>query len=93
MWCSNTWMLGVAFTRCTSVACTAAPVASAACTMRRWLWPPSRVRCSSPSAVEKGTPNSRSQAMAAGAFSTVNSVASRSLRPAPATSVSSTWDS
>ena len=34
--------------------CTALPVASAAWTMRRWLWPPSRVRCSSSVAAVAG---------------------------------------
>ena len=46
--CSNSVMLGVRRTVSISVRCTAAPVASVTCTMRRWLWPPSRVRCSSP---------------------------------------------
>ena len=92
MWFSKNVMPGVLRARLLNVACTAAPVASVACTMRRWVWPPSRVRCSSPFSVEKGTPSSCNQAMAAGAFSTVNWVASRSHRPAPATRVSSTCE-
>ncbi|MNT25525.1 hypothetical protein D3C72_1610450 [compost metagenome] len=87
--CSNSVMPGVARTTSMSVRCTAAPVASVTCAMRRALWPPSRVRCSwSPSSV-KGTPSLRSQAIDAGAFSTTKRVAARSHRPAPATSVSS----
>ena len=63
--------------------------------MRRWEWPPSRVRCqrsgppSSPAL--KGTPNSASRSMAAGARPTTCSTTARSFRPAPATIVSSTW--
>ncbi|MDT4833307.1 hypothetical protein FQZ97_669070 [compost metagenome] len=93
VWCSNSVMLGVRRTRSISTCCTAAPVASVTCTMRRWLWPPSRVRCRSPPSSEKGTPSSRSQPMACGAPSTTKRVASGSHRPAPATSVSSTWAS
>src|SRR5258708_985402 len=62
--------------------------------MRRWLWPPSRVRCQrslirSPGL--NGTPSEASRSMAAGAFSTTNSTVARRLRPAPAIIVSSMW--
>ena len=93
VWFSSTVMAGVRRTAAISWRCTAAPVASVACTMRRALCPPSRVRCSWPSSSENGTPSDCSQAMAAGAFSTTWRVAGRSLRPAPATSVSWIWAS
>ncbi len=89
--CSNRVMAGVRRTTSIRVRCTAAPVASAACTMRRALWPPSRVRCSASSSSEKGTPSPCSQRMAAGACSTAKRVAARSHRPAPAVRVSCTW--
>src|SRR5688572_20111733 len=85
-------MLGCAAAACSSACCTAQPVASATWTTRRWLWPPSRVRCQrSDSPGVKGTPSSASRSIAAGAFSTTNSTARRSLRPAPAPIVSSIW--
>ena len=93
VWSSSTVIPGVRRTVSISWRCTAAPVASVACTMRRALCPPSRVRCSSPFSSENGTPSDCSQAMAAGAFSTTWRVAGRSLRPAPAISVSLMWAS
>src|SRR3546814_8594123 len=62
--------------------------------MRRWLGPPSRVRCqrsASASPGLKGTPRSASRSITAGAFSTTNSTALRLLSPAPAVMVSSRW--
>jgi hypothetical protein len=70
--------VGRARTCSISVFCTAAPVASVTCTMRRALWPPSRVRCNWPSSCENGTPSSRSQLMLSGACSTTKRVAAGS---------------
>src|SRR5688500_18560946 len=90
-------MLGWPAAAFSSACWTARPVASATWTTRRWLWPPSRVRCqrapfsTAPSPGVNGTPSSASRSIAAGAFSTTNSTALRSLRPAPATIVSSIW--
>ena len=94
VWCSNSVTFGLAFTFSIRVCCTAAPVASVTWTMRRALWPPSRVRCSWPAwpaSSENGTPSFCNHAMDWGAFSTTNCVAFKSHRPAPAMSVSSTW--
>ncbi len=66
------------------------PVASATWTMRRWLWPPSRVRCSAPFSLAKGTPRSIRWRIARGADSTTCSTTRMSLRPAPAIIVSLT---
>src|SRR3954469_3213836 len=93
MWRSRIVMLGVCFTRWISVCCTAAPVASVTCTMRRALCPPSRVRCRWPSSSEKGTPSCCSQATLSGACSTTKRVAAGSDRPAPAMKVSLSCES
>ena len=63
-------MLGWAAAAFCSACCTAQPVASSTWTMRRWLWPPSRVRCQrvAPSATLNGTPSSASRSIAAGAL-------------------------
>ena len=67
------------------------PVASATWTIRRWLWPPSRVRCSAPSPRSRTARRARSAGRSrAGAASTTCSTTSRSLRPAPAIIVSLT---
>ena len=59
-------MLGLAAAALSSACCTAQPVASATWTMRRWLCPPSRVRCSRRRRRSaNGTPSSISRAIAA----------------------------
>ena len=86
-------MLELAAAAFSSACCTAQPVASATWTIRRWLWPPSRVKCSAPFSVANGTPSSASRAIAAGASLTTCSTTARLLSPAPAIIVSRTWAS
>ena len=74
---------------CASVFCTALPVASATCTIRRWLWPPSRVKCKLLSASRvNSTPWLISHSMASRACVTTLRVISASHKPAPAIKVS-----
>ena len=54
-------ILGCCAAAASSACWTAKPVASATWTMRRWLWPPSRVRCSAPPSSANGTPSSISR--------------------------------
>ncbi len=68
------------------------PVPSAACTMREWLWPPSRARSKGagpPRARVKRAPHSTRRRTACGPCDTKISTRSRRRWPAPAASVSS----
>ena len=88
---SNTSMFARSRTRCASAICTACPVKSSTCTTRRWLWPPSRVRCNSPFSRLNFTPCVVSQSMEWGALVMMYLIASSSPSSAPATKVSRTW--
>ena len=76
-------MLGCFAAAASSACCTAQPVASATWTMRRWLWPPSRVRCSAlrPSRRERHAELDQPLRSRAARASTTCSTTSRSLRP------------
>ena len=84
-------IFGCALAAASSACCTAQPVASSTWTIRRWLCPPSRVRCQSLPSRLNGTPSLANRSIATGAFSTTNSTVARLLSPAPATIVSSIW--
>ena len=82
-------MLGCLAAAASSACWTAEPVASATWTMRRWLWPPSRVRCSAAALGARTARRARSAARSPRARrSTTCSTTSRSLSPAPAIIVS-----
>ena len=91
--CSKVSILGWARTRSSRLVCTAWPVASAACTTRRWMCPPSRARWRPPGACGSGvkaTPLAVSQAIISRAWPATSRVTASSHRPAPATRVSCT---
>ncbi len=91
--CGTSVMLGCACAALISACETAQPVASSTCTMRRWLWPPSRVRVPAFgnrfAGIEWHTQFSQPVDGGTGIAATYSTVA-RWLRPAPATIVSST---
>ncbi|GBF29592.1 hypothetical protein MnTg03_01165 [bacterium MnTg03] len=90
---SNILILLCSCTCASRVCCSALPVASAACTTRRLLCPPSRVRWNPLSLIScrslvKGIPRSVSHSMLFLPAATVNETTSSSHRPTPAIIVS-----
>ena len=88
------WMLGRSSAAASRARSTSRPVMSPAWTIRRALWPPSRVRSSWPSGrVSKCAPSAASSRTRAGPSRTVTSTASVWFSATPASRVSARWSS